>query len=124
MRYRSTRDPSSTFLSFEEALFTGLAPDGGLYIPENIPLVSPAQLCEWKDLSFPILASKIFRLYISLDEISDEELIPLLLKSFSTFSHPEVTPLKSLNNDNMYLLELFHGPTFAFKDVALQVLGM
>lgn len=139
MRYRSTRDPRQPpeLLSFEETLFRGLAPDGGLYLPATMPVVSATQLAEWKSLSFPLLACRIFRLYIEEREISNTDLESLLIKSFSTFSHPEVAPLSKLV-DGRYLLELFHGPTFAFKgtfsalsvhsnttlDVALQVVGL
>jgi threonine synthase len=122
MHYRSTRDVgiNPELLSFETTLFRGLAPDGGLYLPEFIPSVSPID--SWKTLSFPRLASKIFRHYIDVSEINDTDLDSILDSSFSTFTHPEITPMKKL--DGVYLLELFHGPTFAFKDVALQVVGM
>ncbi|KAL3900569.1 MAG: hypothetical protein SGCHY_001250 [Lobulomycetales sp.] len=79
-----------------------------------MPVVSATQLAEWKSLSFPLLACRIFRLYIEEREISNTDLESLLIKSFSTFSHPEVAPLSKLV-DGRYLLELFHGPTFAFK---------
>ncbi|KAI9017122.1 threonine synthase [Gaertneriomyces semiglobifer] len=132
MRYRSTRG-QSTNLSFEEAVFEGLATDGGLYIPHSIPTVPLPEILSWSTLSFPQLAAKIFRKFIAEDEIPTPDLEELLARSFATFSTPEVTPLKKLPNvlsgnenrnlDNIYVLELFHGPTFAFKDVALQVLG-
>ncbi|KAJ3174797.1 threonine synthase [Geranomyces variabilis] len=146
MLYRSTRGHSSG-LSFEDAVFAGLAPDGGLYVPHDIPTVTPDQLAAWKDLSFPDLATSIFRLFIAQDEIPDADLADIVRRSFATFSSPDVTPLAKLpnvdappppppsssstattasnNSDlaNLYVLELFHGPTFAFKDVALQVLG-
>lgn len=65
---------------------------------------------------------EVLSLYISPEEISREELFALVQKSYSTFRHPDVTPLVKLNNQ-LFILELFHGPTFAFKDVALQLLG-
>lgn len=91
-----------------------------MYIPEEIP--SAANWKDWKDLSFAELAHNILSLYISPSEIPSEDLKSIIDKSYSTFRHDEVTPLRHLQ-DNLYLLELFHGPTFAFKDVALQFLG-
>jgi threonine synthase len=101
---------------------TGLAPNGGLYIPENIPSLPEGWKSEWSTLSFVDLSVAILSLYISVDEISKEELQQLVEKSYKSFRHPDVTPLKKLD-DKMFVLELFHGPTFAFKDVALQLLG-
>ncbi|KAJ1547072.1 threonine synthase [Nowakowskiella sp. JEL0078] len=132
MKYQSTRGKSPV-LSFEDAVFQGLAPDGGLYIPTEIPKVSLPEIVSWAKLDFPNLASKLFRFYISPSEIPDNDLLELCQKSFSTFSHKDVTPVKKLPNvfqgsrdinlDNLFVLELFHGPTFAFKDVALQFVG-
>jgi threonine synthase len=101
---------------------TGLAPDGGLYIPLEIPQLPPNWEAEWKDYSFIDLSHAILSLYISRDEISDQELRELIVKSYRTFKHPDVTPLHKLD-DKRYILELWHGPTWAFKDVALQFLG-
>lgn len=103
-------------------MLTGLAPDGGLYIPVQIPSLPTNWQSEWKDYSFVDLSVAVLSLYISSDEISRDELRVLVEKSYSTFRHPDVTPLHRLN-DKTYVLELFHGPTFAFKDVALQLLG-
>jgi threonine synthase len=77
---------------------------------------------QWAGLSFVDLALEILSLYISSSEIPREDLRSLLEASYKTFRHPEITPLKQLDNDTI-ILELFHGPTFAFKDVALQFLG-
>lgn len=107
-------------LSFEEVVLKGLATDGGLYIPEEIPSASNWE--SWKDLSFADLAYEILSLYISPSEIPADDLKTIINKSYSTFRAPDITPLVPLK-DNLYLLELFHGPTFAFKDVALQFLG-
>ena len=125
MRYFSTRSGSDSFLTFEQAVLAGLAPDGGLFIPEKIPQISLETLESWSSLSFPQLAHHIFRLYIDTTEISDEKLTRILETSFSTFTDPNVVaPLVDLPvKSNYSILELFHGPTFAFKDVALQVLG-
>ena len=128
MKYLSTRG-SGTSVSFEEAVLGGLAPDGGLYVPIEIPTISQEILESWKDDSLPQVAFHLFRLYVDPSEISDLDLKRILDKSFATFSHPSVTPLQKLpsigsgNLEHFWVLELFHGPTFAFKDVALQVLG-
>ncbi|RPD60685.1 tryptophan synthase beta subunit-like PLP-dependent enzyme [Lentinus tigrinus ALCF2SS1-6] len=121
MKYLSTRG-ADELLSFEETVLAGLAPDGGLYIPEHIPSLPPDWQTAWRDYSFVDLSVEVLSLYISEDEISRAELHALVEKSYSTFRHPDVTPLKKLT-DTTYVLELFHGPTFAFKDVALQLLG-
>lgn len=79
---------------------------------------------EWRDLSFEELAYQIMSLYISPDEIPSDDLKDIIKRSYATFRHPERTPLVELDpKANLHLLELFHGPTFAFKDVALQFLG-
>ncbi len=132
MLYRSTRG-SQKLLTFKEAVLQGLAPDGGLYVPTSLPRFSLDEISSWRGLSFDQLAFKLYRPFISVDEISDEELAELCTRSFATFSHPETTPTRRLpilrpdadNKDlnNLWVLELFHGPTFAFKDVALQFLG-
>ncbi|KAJ9149822.1 Threonine synthase [Pleurostoma richardsiae] len=118
-RYLSTRGDDYDF-SFEDVVLKGLASDGGLYIPEEIPAASNWQ--SWKDLPFPELAFNILSLYVSPAEIPPADLKGIIDRSYATFRHPDVTPLVPLQ-DNLYLLELFHGPTFAFKDVALQFLG-
>lgn len=105
-------------------MLKGLSSDGGLYIPESIPALPAGWEESWKGLSFQELSFEIFRLYISSEEISNESLRGIIKKSYSTFRDPAITPTVPLQSDeNLYLLELFHGPTFAFKDVALQFLG-
>lgn len=102
----------------------GLAKDGGLFVPSSIPAFPDSFLTEWKDLSFQQLAFQIMRKYISEQEIPSDDLEKLIEKSYSTFRAPDVTPLNPIDEENgVYLLELFHGPTYAFKDVALQFLG-
>lgn len=118
-RYLSTRGDDYG-LSFEEVVLKGLASDGGLYVPEEIPAASQWQ--SWKDLSFVDLAFEILSLYISPSEIPANDLKEIIRKSYSTFRDENITPLIKLQG-NVHLLELFHGPTFAFKDVALQFLG-
>ncbi|KZV91369.1 threonine synthase, partial [Exidia glandulosa HHB12029] len=121
MRYFSTRGAEDS-LSFEDTVLTGLAHNGGLFIPESIPQLPANWETDWPSLSFQQLSVEVLSLYISPSEISRAELTDLVSKSYSTFRHPEVTPLVPLD-DNTYILELFHGPTYAFKDVALQLLG-
>ncbi|KAI0301245.1 tryptophan synthase beta subunit-like PLP-dependent enzyme [Russula brevipes] len=121
MKYFSTRGGADP-LTFEEAVLTGLAPNGGLYIPEHIPTLPSDWQDAWKSYTFVDLSVAVLSLYISPDELSRDELRALVSRSYSTFRHPAVTPLTKLS-DNEFVLELFHGPTFAFKDVALQLLG-
>lgn len=129
MKYFSTRG-SEQVLSFEEAVLTGLAPNGGLYIPETIPQLPSNWETDWANYSFVQLSHAILSLYISPDEISSKDLTTLIEKSYSTFRHPEVSPTKRIvregpggKEEEIFVLELWHGPTFAFKDVALQFLG-
>tara|TARA_R110000772_G_scaffold161502_14_gene272668 strand:- start:3904 stop:5298 length:1395 start_codon:yes stop_codon:yes gene_type:complete len=120
MKYISTRGQSAAH-SFEEVVLTGLAPDGGLFIPETVPQLSREQILAWKDLSYADLAYEIIRLYTD-GAVEDDVLKQMIDDSYADFSHPEVAPLTGLDN-NEWVLELFHGPTLAFKDFALQLLG-
>ncbi|MBY9078549.1 threonine synthase [Paenibacillus sp. HN-1] len=120
MQYISTRGKVEP-KGFIDTVLMGLADDGGLMIPDVIPSVSSATLEEWRNLSFQELFLKIFSYYTN-GEIPDGDLKEMVERSYSTFRHPEVTPLKEIS-DSLYILELFHGPTFAFKDVALQFMG-
>ncbi|KAF5392667.1 hypothetical protein D9757_000932 [Collybiopsis confluens] len=121
MKYSSTRGGPEE-LSFEDTVLTGLAPNGGLYIPTSIPNLPDNWQNDWKDYSFVDLSVAVLSLYISQEELSQSELRGLAEKSYAGFRHPEITPLKKLE-DKRYVLELWHGPTWAFKDVALQLLG-
>ncbi|KAF2120917.1 putative threonine synthase [Lophiotrema nucula] len=122
-RYLSTRGGSYD-LSFEEVVLKGLASDGGLFIPEEIPSLPSDWASKWQHLSFEDLAYEIFSLYISPSEIPSADLKDIIRRSYSTFRTKDVTPTITLDKEkNIHLLELFHGPTFAFKDVALQFLG-
>jgi threonine synthase len=103
-----------------------LAPNGGLYIPEFIPELPNGWEEDWKNYTFNQLSHAILSLFISPNEISAEELRDLIDKSYASFRHQEITPSKSIERDDetkLFVLELWHGPTFAFKDVALQLLG-
>lgn len=125
--YRSTRSSDNETKTFEEAVIQGLASDGGLFIPPTIPQVSQDDLFNnWSRLSFQELAFEIMRLYIDSKEIPDEDLKVLINRSYSTFRSSDVTPLVKNTtgaDENLHILELFHGPTYAFKDVALQFVG-
>jgi len=120
MEFISTRGKVEK-IGFLDAVLMGLADDGGLLIPSEIPQVSTSKLKEWSQLSYQDLAYEIFSLYIG-EEIPKDELKQLIAESYATFRDPEVTPVRKIT-DKLYVLELFHGPTFAFKDVALQFLG-
>jgi threonine synthase len=120
MKYRSTRGKVSP-IGFIDMFLMGLGDDGGLIVPETIPTVSLEQLEGWSKLSYEDLMFEIFSLYVN-NEIPEKDLRSLIHNSYAGFTSPEVLPLTTLN-DSLYVLELFHGPTFAFKDVALQFMG-
>ncbi|CAO3667819.1 unnamed protein product [Rhizopus microsporus] len=101
---------------------TGLAPDGGLFIPQAIPKLPDNWRQDWSQYTFQQLAASILSLYIDSSEIPREDLETLINRSYSTFRSSDVTPLAKIK-DGFHVLELFHGPTFAFKDVALQFVG-
>ncbi len=117
MRYVSTRGGVSG-LSFCEAVMMGLASDGGLLVPESVPDVSK-ELVSLKGLGYTAIAEFVMGKYI--DDIQPEQLKDLIQRSYATFDDPLVTPLVKVGE--LHVLELFHGPTLAFKDVALQFLG-
>ncbi len=119
MRYISTRGGVSP-ISFSEAVMMGLATDGGLLLPETIPTVDADTLKRWAGLTFQELAAEVMLPYVG-DDISRDELTGLIERSYTSFSHAEITPVVAIGD--MHILELFHGPTAAFKDVALQFLG-
>ncbi|KAF7724241.1 threonine synthase [Apophysomyces ossiformis] len=119
--YRSTRGQAKDY-SFEDAVMAGLSPDGGLFIPHSIPSLPTNWRKEWANYSFQDLSVAILSLFIDPTEIPTEDLRRLVEKSYSTFRHDLVTPLAKVK-DGFYVMELFHGPTFAFKDVALQFVG-
>lgn len=122
--YRSTRSTTDQTLSFEDAVMTGLASDGGLFVPSTIPVLKSLFITEWKDFSFQELAFNIMRHYVAESEIPNDDLHSLIDKSYSSFRSSAVTPTVPLDEKRgLYLLELFHGPTYAFKDVALQFVG-
>ena len=121
MKYISTRGQSSP-QNFEQVLLTGLAPDGGLYVPAELPKFDLQEIASWADLSYTDLALKIISPFVGDECIPHDELRRLVEDSYANFDHPDVAPLTSLGS-NEWILELYHGPTLAFKDFALQVLG-
>ncbi len=118
MRYISTRGGIEP-LGFQDAVMMGLARDGGLLLPETLPTIGAAVLDSWQHLPYQYLAREILSLFI--DDIPANDLEELIERSYADFAHPQVTPLRK--EGEVYILELFHGPTLAFKDVALQLLG-
>ena len=121
MRYLSTRgDPARK--RFCEILLEGLAPDGGLYLPEQYPQVDAATLDKWRRLAYPELAFEVLSLYV--DDIPPADLKAICAKTYTqeVFGTKEIVPLKGLE-DGLYLEALSNGPTLAFKDMAMQLLG-
>ncbi len=118
MHYISTRGNISP-IPFREAVMMGLATDGGLLLPARVPEVDRATVSTWQDLSYQELAFEVMSLFI--DDIPADDLRDLVERSYQPFRKPEVTPV--VEKGDVHILELFHGPTLAFKDVALQFLG-
>ena len=120
MRYVSTRGEAPT-LSFEEVLLTGLARDGGLYLPEKWPTFTTEEIKAMRGKSYQEIAFLVMAPYVC-PEIPENDFKELIDKAYSSFRHDAIVHLSQLDN-NEWILELFHGPTLAFKDVALQLLG-
>jgi threonine synthase len=125
VRYISTRhgsqgDPAP--LGFEDVMLAGLARDGGLYLPAEWPAFSTAEIAGLKGLSYGELAFRVMRPFVG-DAFDEATFRRLIGQAYASFETPEVAPLKNLGESGLHLLELFHGPTLAFKDVALQLLG-
>jgi len=120
MKFISTRGDAPV-LSFEEVVLTGLASDGGLYVPETLPKFSQAEIASWAGLSYQELAFKIISPFVD-GEIPDADLKAIIEKAYSSFRHEGIAPLVQTGH-NEWILELFQGPTLAFKDFALQFLG-
>ena len=121
MQYVSTRGTAPT-LNFEGATLAGLATDGGLYLPSEWPRFSHDEIAAMAGLPYAALAARIMQPFVG-DSLTPDELRELCDAAYGRFSHAAVTPLKQLD-EQQWLLELFHGPTLAFKDVALQLLGL
>ena len=121
MEYISTRGSAPT-LDFAGVTLAGLASDGGLYVPREWPRFSEAEIAAMAGLPYAELATRIMLPFVG-DSLTEDELRELCTQAYGRFSHAAVTPLAQLDESN-WLLELFHGPTLAFKDVALQLLGL
>ncbi|HSX85380.1 MAG TPA: threonine synthase [Cellvibrio sp.] len=120
MKYISTRGQAPA-LTFEEVVLTGLAPDGGLYVPESLPTFSAEEIASWSGLSYQELAFKVINPFVA-GALSDDELKYIIASSYDVFRHDAIAPLVQTGH-NEWVLELFQGPTLAFKDFALQFLG-
>ncbi len=125
MRYISTRGQAPA-LNFEDVLLAGLASDGGLYVPENLPRFTVEEIASWAGLPYHELAFKVMRPFVA-GSIPDADFKQILEETYSSseqgvFAHSAVAPLRQLDG-NEWVMELFHGPTLAFKDFALQLLG-
>ncbi len=120
MNYISTRG-QAPILRFEDAMMTGLARDGGLYVPDAVPVMTQARIAALAGLSYEETAFAVMRPYLG-DAFGDDEFRGLIAKAYAGFTHPARAPLKQLAA-NHFLLELFHGPTLAFKDFAMQLIG-
>jgi len=120
MQYISTRGQAPT-LNFEQVLLTGLASDGGLYVPESLPRFSQQEIAAMAGMDYPELARRIIEPFVG-DCIPRDDLRDLINDTYAVFRHGAVAPLVQIGH-NQWVLELFHGPTLAFKDFALQLLG-
>ena len=120
MRYISTRGRAPA-LTFSDAMLTGLARDGGLYVPESIPQLPAADIAALEGLPFEEAAARVIRPFTG-DSFTEDELRGALERAYAGFRHAARAPLVQLAPGH-HLLELFHGPTLAFKDVALQLVG-
>ena len=120
MKYISTRGQAPE-LSFEEAMLTGLARDGGLYVPAEIPTMTPEQIADLAGQSYEETAFRVMWPFVS-GSFSEDEFRGIIARAYQGFGHVARAPLKQLA-PNHFLLELFHGPTLAFKDFAMQLIG-
>ncbi len=120
MKYISTRGQAPA-LSFENAMLSGLATDGGLYVPETWPTMSADEIAALAGLSYEDAAFRVIKPFVT-DTFSDDELRGILARAYGTFRHPARVPLVQ-TGPNEFIAELHHGPTLAFKDVAMQLIG-
>lgn len=120
MRYISTRGEAPV-LAFSDALLAGLARDGGLYVPEVFPALAPQAISTLAGHSYAEVAGRVIAPFVD-SAFTPDVLGPMLEQAYASFRHPATTPLVQIA-PNRFVLELFHGPTLAFKDVAMQLLG-
>ena len=121
MNYISTRGKTAP-MQFSDVLLMGLAPDGGLMLPEEYPQIDEVTLTQWRTLSYPELAFEIMQLFAT--DIPKDDLKTLIDKTYTVqaFGNPDITPVRTLK-DGIKIIELSNGPTLAFKDIAMQFLG-
>lgn len=120
MRYTSTRN-TALDVSFQEALTTGYAPDGGLFVPKYLPTIDGATLQRWSRLTYPELMREILSMFIDENEVSAEDLKTVCDKALQGFKDPlHAVPLVPLVDQQLYIAELFHGPTHCFKDLGMR----
>lgn len=120
MNYISTRG-AAPILTFGEAMMTGLARDGGLYVPQSVPVMTGDEIAALAGLSYEDIAFRVMRPFLG-DTFSDAEFKGLIARAYAGFGHAARAPLVQIG-PNHFLLELFHGPTLAFKDFAMQLIG-
>ncbi len=118
LNYRSTRDPQAATLTASQAILQGLSPDGGLYVPTEAPVLD-LPLADLPAMSYQEVAFRVLKAFLT--DFTDEELRDCIAAAYNgTFDDAAIAPVSHHGND--YYLELFHGPTIAFKDLALQML--
>ena len=120
MNYISTRG-KAPHLAFDDVLLAGLARDGGLYVPDAWPHFAAADIAALEGLPYAELATRVMTPFLG-GTIAEDDFAAMVEAAYAGFDDPEVAPLRPLG-DNEWLLELFHGPTLAFKDIALQLVG-
>ncbi len=120
MKYLSTRG-EAPILGFIDALLSGLARDGGLYVPQTYPHLAAPAIADFAGAGYGQVARQVIEPFVG-DEIADRDLSRMIEAAYAAFRHPAVAPLSQID-DNLFVLELFHGPTLAFKDVAMQLLS-
>ena len=120
MRYVSTRGEAPA-VGFSDAVLAGLAPDGGLYVPAEWPSFTPDEIAAFRGRPYAEVAAAVVGAFAG-DEIPPAEIKAMCQEAYATFSHPAVTPLVQIAPD-AFIAELFHGPSLAFKDVAMQLLA-
>src|SRR5205807_1556439 len=120
VRYLSTRGEAPA-LGFVDVMLAGLARDGGLYVPESWPRLDPAAIKNFAGRPYAEVAVEVVRPFVG-DAVPEHDLARMVREAYGNFRHPAVAPLVQYG-PNEFLLELFHGPTLAFKDLAMQLLG-
>ena len=120
MKYVSTRG-NAPVLAFDDVLLTGLAADGGLYVPSQWPQLKEREISEMAASPYADIAFRVLRPFVD-GAIPDSDLERMIGEAYAGFRHPAVAPLRQIAS-NDWLIELFHGPTWAFKDYALQLVG-